>query len=273
MTTSADVLQHDALARICADTRQETERRKGRISLERIRAKALAADPPRGFGHALMQAAATGYALISELKRASPSGGIIRPDLDPAAVARAYERGGATAISVLTDTPHFHGSEADFRAARAAVALPALRKDFILDTWQIYESRAMGADCVLLIMAALPDTEALELESVARSLDMDVVVEVHDRRELDRALGLHTQFVGVNNRNLKTLKTDLNTTLQLSRYVPPEKFLIAESGIRTHEDVLALAEESVRCFLVGESLMRQPDPELAVRKLLGTAPS
>ncbi len=173
---------------------------------------------------------------------------------------------------VLTNGPHFQGSEADFQSARAAVSLPVLRKDFILDPWQVYESRVIGADCILLIMAALSDPEAVELEQIARMLDMDVLAEVHDRRELDRALGLLTQFIGVNNRNLRTMQTDLNTTLDLSQHVPPEKFLIAESGIRTHGDVLALADVSVRCFLVGEGIMRQPDVELAARKLLGTAP-
>lgn len=273
MTTPAELLERDVLARICTDMRQEVEQRKRRISLDRIRAKALGADPPRGFGQALMRAAADGYALIGELKRASPSaGGVIRPDYDPPSLARAYERAGAAALSVLTNGPHFQGSETDFQAARAAVSLPVLRKDFILDPWQVYESRVIGADCILLIMAALTDAQAIELEQIARMLDMDVLAEVHDRRELDRALGLQTRLIGVNNRNLRTMQTDLNTTLELSQHVPPEKFLIAESGIRRHEDVLALAEVSVRSFLVGESIMRQPDVEMAARKLLGAAP-
>ena len=272
MTGQQAIADEDVLARICRDTRLETEARRARTSLEAVRARAVAAEPTRGFGAALMRAATDGgYGLIAELKKASPSSGLIRGGYDPPALARAYAEAGATCLSVLTEAPHFHGDPADLRAARAAVQLPVLRKDFILDAWQVYESRAMGADCILLIMAALTDDEAIELESVARMLDLDVLVEVHDRRELDRSLGLQTKLIGVNNRNLKTLETDINTTAELGQHVPPDRFLIAESGIRDHADVQALAAISVRSFLVGESLLRQPDVALATRRLLGGA--
>jgi len=172
---------------------------------------------------------------------------------------------------VLTDAPHFQGSAEHLRAARAAVKLPVLRKDFILDPWQIHESRAMGADCILLIMAAVSDQQAVDLEGLARTLDLDVLVEVHDEAELRRALGLQTKLIGINNRNLKTLRTDLNTTLDLAPHVPPDRFLIGESGIRDHADLVSLGAMGVACFLVGESLMRQPDVTAATRALLGTA--
>ncbi len=259
----------DVLARICADTRAEVERRRATQPLDAMRARALAADPPRGFARRIMETAATGrFALIAEIKKASPSGGLIRPDFDPATLARAYQEGGATCLSVLTDAPHFQGDPEHLRAARAAAQLPVLRKDFILDPWQIYESRAMGADCILLIMAALADEQAVELETVARTLDLDVLVEVHDGAELDRALGLQTKLIGINNRNLKTLQIDLNTTVELAPNVPPDRFLIGESGLRSRDDVLRLADLGVHCFLVGEHLMRQPDVTAACRKLL-----
>ena len=262
----------DTLARICADTMAEVERRSAETPLAQIKQRARAASPVRGFGAALKAAAIGGYGLIAEIKRASPSGGLIRPEFDPAALARAYAAGGAACLSVLTDGPYFGGSPADLQAARAAVDLPVLRKDFILDPWQVYESRAMGADCILLIMAALADTRAAELEAVARGLDLDVLVEVHDRAELDRALGLHTRLLGINNRDLRTLRTDLATTIELSPHVPPERFLISESGIRTHADVQRLRNATgARSFLVGESLLRQPDVTGAVHDLLGTA--
>ena len=234
----------DALARICADTRAETARRKAATPLEAIKARARAAGRTRGFGRALMDRAASGFALIAEIKKASPSGGMIRPDYDPAALARAYRDGGATCLSVLTDAPHFQGSADDLRAARAAVELPVLRKDFILDPWQVYESRAMGADCILLILAALTNDEARAFEEIADSLDMDVLVEVHEREELDRTACLQTRLIGVNNRNLKTLKTEISTSLELSVHVEADKFII------------------------GESLMRQPDVAAATRALL-----
>ncbi len=264
------MVREDILARICADTQAETARRKQQIPLEEIRQHALDTEKPRGFGRALMDAAASGRAgLIAEIKKASPSSGLIRADFDPAELARAYAQGGAVCLSVLTDTPYFQGSSADLRSARAATPLPVLRKDFILDPWQVYESRAIGADCILLIMAALEDEQARDLEELARALDMDVLAEVHDEAELERALGLRTPLLGINNRNLRTLETRLETTEALSTSVPPDRFLVSESGIRTQEDIARLRKVCVQGFLVGESLMREPDVSGAVRRLLG----
>ncbi len=259
----------NALDRICADTRAEVGRRRQDLPLARVRALAIAASPPRGFAQALLSTSTQGrFALIAEIKKASPSGGLIRPDFDPARLAEAYRDGGATCLSVLTDEPHFHGLPEHLRAARAAVGLPVLRKDFMLDAWQIYESRMMGADCILLIMAALDDALAVDLEQQARALGMDVLVEVHDRAELERALGLQTRLVGINSRNLKTLKTDLATVFELAPLVPPDRVLVAESGLRENADLKRLAGIGVNCFLVGESLMRQPDVAGATRTLL-----
>lgn len=267
--TLSPLPEGDTLARICADTLAEVERRRAETPLETMRARADAADPPRGFGRALMETTAAGrFALIAEIKKASPSGGLIRRDFDPAALARGYQAGGATCLSVLTDAPHFQGSPQHLIAARAAVDLPVLRKEFILDPWQVYESRAMGADCILLIMAALEDARAIELETIARTLDLDVLVEVHNAAELQRALGLQTKLIGINNRNLRTLQTDLNTTLELAPHVPPDRFLIGESGLKTRADLERLAALGVHSFLVGEHLLRQPDVTAACRKLL-----
>ena len=269
-----DVAIPDVLAQICAETLAEVERRRAETPIATL-AKRLRAErnPTRNFGHALKSAVAKGgYGLIAEIKRASPSAGLIRPDFDPEALARTYAGAGATCLSVLTDGPYFQGSADDLRQAHAAVELPVLRKDFMLDAWQVYESRAMGADCILLIMAAISNQQARDLEELARALDMDVLIEVHNRAELDRALGLETSLIGINNRNLKTLKTDLETTAELAPHVPSDRFLIAESGIRTHADVLRLAEAGATCFLVGESLLRQPDVGAATHALLGTTP-
>jgi indole-3-glycerol phosphate synthase len=274
MADSANRPDSDVLARICADTRAAVAQAKLATSVVALRSKAEARDDsPRGFGQALKEAVAQGrYGLIAEIKKASPSGGLIRPDFDPPALARAYRDGGAACLSVLTNGPHFQGSTEHLAAARAAVDLPVLRKDFILDPWQVYESCAMGADCILLILAALTDAEARDLEALARALDMDVLAEVHNQRESDRALGLETQLIGINNRDLKTLVTDLATTEELAPQVPPDRFLIAESGIRTNQDLRRLAAVGVQCFLVGESLMRQADVAAATRSLLtGTA--
>ena len=263
----------DVLARICADVLSDVAAKKAVRGIDALKSEIAARhDAPRGFGYALKQATIAGrYGLIAEIKKASPSGGLIRPDFDPAALAKAYESGGATCLSVLTEPKHFQGDPSHLKAARAAVSLPVLRKDFILDPWQVYESRLIGADCILLIMAALSNEMARELEAHARGLDMDVLVEVHNEAELERALGLQTKLIGINNRNLKTLNTDLSTTLRLAELVPPDRFLVAESGIRTHDDVRRLAAVGARAILVGESLLRQPDVAVAARTLLGGA--
>ena len=263
--------QSDALARICADTGIETARRKATLSMAELETRiAASTDRPRGFAAALDRAVAGGgHGLIAEIKKASPSGGLIRPEFDPSSLALAYKAGGAICLSVLTDAPYFQGSEADLKAARKTVDLPVIRKDFMLDPWQIVESRAMGADCILLILAALSDSQADELEQTAIALGMDVLAEVHDRAELDRALRLKTLLIGVNNRNLKTLKTDLSTTEQLAKSIPADRVLVAESGIREPADIHRLQAVGARRFLVGESLMRQQDVTAATRTLLG----
>jgi indole-3-glycerol phosphate synthase len=261
----------DVLARICDDVRVDIAARKAARGVEGLKQDiASRGDQPRGFGYALKTAAMSGhYGLIAEIKKASPSGGLIREDFDPASLAKAYLEGGATCLSVLTERKYFQGEPAHLKTARAAVPLPVLRKDFMLDPWQVYESRAMGADCILLIMAALSDTQARELEQVAMALDLDVLVEVHNRDELERALLLETSLIGINNRNLKTLRTDLAVTEALAPLVPPDRFLIAESGIRNTADLKRLSAVGPNCYLVGESLMRQGDVAAAVRELLG----
>ena len=266
-----DQAMPDVLARIVAETLRTVAERRESTSIAALKRKiAEAHSPPRGFGAALKKTvAAGGCGVIAEIKKASPSGGLIRPDFNPAELARAYQAGGATCLSVLTDAPWFQGEPAHLQAARAATTLPVLRKDFMLDPWQIYESRAMGADCVLLIMAALTNEAAIELEGTARLLEMDVLVEVHDQTELTRALGLQTPLIGVNNRNLKTLQTDLDTTVELAPFVPPDRLLITESGIRNRDDVQRLGNVGAQCLLVGESLLRQQDVGAAIHSLLG----
>jgi len=266
-----DLSLSDALAQICADTRAETARRQAHTPLATLRQRLRdRKSVPRSFGRALKHTASEGrVSLIAEIKKASPSAGLIRPDFDPAAIARAYADAGATCLSVLTEPLHFQGSESHLHAARDAVSLPVLRKDFILCPWQVYESRVMGADCILLILAALSDQDARELEGLARALDMDVLVEVHNRRELDRALGLETTLMGINNRNLKTLQTSLDVLIELAPHVPSDRFVIAESGIRSNADIQRLAEGGAQSYLVGESLLRQDDIGAATRALLG----
>jgi indole-3-glycerol phosphate synthase len=244
---------------------------KRRVPQDKIEHLATAALPPRGFAQALRNMAADGrFALIAEMKRKSPSGGEIRPGFDPAEVARLYEAAGATCLSVLTDTPYFGGLDDDLRNARAAVSLPALRKDFMIDPYQIVESRALGADCILLIVATLDDSRLAELLAEARRWKMDALIEVHDEEELDRALKLDGDFIGINNRNLKTLKTTLETFERLAPRVPREKLLVAESGLRDTNDLRRMADARAGAFLVGESLLRQPDLIGATRALLGT---
>ncbi|HVO15389.1 MAG TPA: indole-3-glycerol phosphate synthase TrpC [Alphaproteobacteria bacterium] len=262
----------DVLERICADTRAAVARAKSARPLAQVEREAAAAAPPRGFADRLAAAVAAGrYGLIAEIKKASPSQGLIRPDFDPAALARAYRDGGAICLSVLTDAPYFQGDPAHLKAARAAVDLPVLRKDFMLDPWQIAEARAMGADCVLIIMAALDDASARDLAKRAAGYGMDVLVEVHDAAELDRALALPSRLIGVNNRNLKTLKTDLSITEALAKSVPRDRLLVAESGLETPADLARMARVGAHCFLVGTSLMSQRDVAAATRALLAPA--
>ena len=266
--------QHDTLATIVAHKRELYVVRKAERPLADVEAAAHAADAPRGFIRALHAAhAAGGLALIAECKKASPSKGLIRADFDPAALARAYEAGGAACLSVLTEERWFLGDDAYLVAARAASSLPVIRKDFIVDPWQVVEARALGADAILLIMAALSDAQAAELEAVAMDWGMDVLIEVHDAAERDRALKLKTPLLGINNRNLKTLDVSLQTSFDLADTAAMDggKTLVAESGLSSHADLAALATVGIRTFLVGESLMRQADVTMATRDLLGRA--
>lgn len=249
------------LAKILTATRETVARRRGM-------ALPTPPDAPRGFSAALRGKARDGFGLIAEVKRASPSKGLIRHDFDPVAHARAYAAGGAACLSVLTDEPFFQGHLDYMVQARAAVALPVLRKDFTVDPWQVTEARAHGADAVLLIVAALDDAELTELEAAALETGMDVLVEVHDDAELDRALRLRSTLIGVNNRDLKTFHTDHRRAWQLAARVPAGYTIVSESGLATHADLQAAAEHGIRTFLVGEALMRQPDVEAATRTLL-----
>jgi indole-3-glycerol phosphate synthase len=257
------------LTEICEKKRQEVSARKAEFSLDALDIRAATQSPPRGFRAALDHAAKDGFGLIAEIKKASPSKGLIRADFDPPSHARAYQAGGAACLSVLTDAPYFQGHEDALIAARESCALPVLRKDFMIDPWQIAEARAIGADAVLIIMAAVDDALACELEAAAIERGMDVLVEVHDLPELERALTLKSRLVGVNNRNLKDFTVDFATTYELVRQAPDNCTFVAESGLSRHDDLAAMAREGVRCFLVGESLMRQKDLETATRALLG----
>jgi len=262
----------DTLAQICAAKRLHVAACKLAQPLRSVEERAAAAPPPRGFATALRGARAAGhYGLIAEIKKASPSRGLIRDDFDPATLAAAYAAGGATCLSVLTDRDWFMGDDANIAAAAAAAPLPILRKDFMLDPYQIVEARGLGADAVLLIMAALSDAAAAELEALALSLGMDVLVEVHDVAERDRALRLRTRLLGINNRNLKTLQVDLQTSVELSRGVAEDYLLVGESGLSQPADLAALADAGITTFLVGEALMMQPDVTAATRTLLARA--
>ncbi|MBV8412062.1 MAG: indole-3-glycerol phosphate synthase TrpC [Alphaproteobacteria bacterium] len=259
----------DTLARIVADKEKHVAACKQARPLAEVEAAAKVAEAPRGFARALKSTIASGgYGLIAEIKKASPSKGLIRPDFDPPSLARAYARGGATCLSVLTDESYFQGRDEFLVQARRAVNLPALRKDFMIDPYQVPEARALGADCILLIMACLDDALARELARQSHAWGMDVLVEVHDAVELDRALAIDSDLVGVNNRNLKTLAVDLATTEQLAPKVPKDRVLVAESGLATPADLLRMARVGASAFLIGESFMRQPDVEAAVRALL-----
>lgn len=259
----------DVLARICAVKCQHVARRKAELPMPRLLAS-LPCEPPRGFAQALREVAGR-KALIAEIKKASPSKGVIRADFDPPTLARAYAEGGAACLSVLTDEPFFQGRDEFLQVARAAVPLPALRKDFMLDPWQIVEARALGADCVLLIMACLEDAQARELAATAQEMGLDVLVEVHDEAELDRALDLHGTLLGINNRNLKTLEVDLATFERLAPRAPGDRLLVAESGLHRPADLERMAAAGAWAFLVGESLMKEPDVAAATRRLVGLA--
>jgi indole-3-glycerol phosphate synthase len=263
MTTILDRIKTYKLEEVAAG--------KAARPLSQVEEAARAAPPVRPFGTALARASTEGYALIAEIKKASPSRGLIRADFDPPAIATAYAAGGAACLSVLTDGPSFQGSPDYLEAARAACALPVLRKDFMYDPWQVAEARAMGADCILIIMASVSDAQAAELEAAAQEWRMDVLIEVHDGKELGRALCLASPLIGINNRNLNTFDVSLDASRELAPRVGPGRTVISESGMFSHADLADMAEYGVRAFLVGESLMRQTDVEAATRALLAPA--
>ena len=256
------------LTEILEAKRRHVALRKREIDLAALTEQSAARGPPRGFRAALQRRAADGFGLIAEIKKASPSKGLIRADFDPPAHARAYEAGGAACLSVLTDVPYFQGADAYLAAARDACSLPCLRKDFMIDPWQVAEARALGADAILVIMAALDDGAAAEIEAAAIDHGMDVLAEVHDAAELERALRLRSRLIGVNNRDLRDFSVDFARTFELVGRAPAGCTFVAESGLSSHADLAAMAGHGVRCFLVGEALMRRADVEAATRALL-----
>lgn len=256
------------LDKILAATREEVARRKISSPLATLDAAARMLPLTRGFADALTRMTTSGHALIAEIKKASPSKGLIRPDFDPPAHARAYEQGGAACLSVLTDKPWFQGDEAYLTAAREACSLPAIRKDFIIDPWQVAEARAIGADAILVIVAALEDTQMAEIEAAAIGYGMDVLVEVHDEAELERALRLTSRLIGVNNRDLRDFSVDIGRSERLAKLMPEGTHIVAESGLTSKGDLDRLAAAGVHRFLVGETLMRQADVATATRELL-----
>lgn len=261
----------DILNRILARKADEIAERRNRVPLSELTARIAEQADTRGFASAIEAKIEAGLpAVIAEVKKASPSKGVIRANFDPAAIARSYEAAGAACLSVLTDSDFFQGSEAFLQQARAACSLPLLRKDFIIDPYQVYEARAIGADCILLIVAALDDDVLLQLSLLAAELDLDVLCEVHDEDELERAMVLPVQLIGVNNRNLRSFETSLETSLALQALIEYDRILVAESGIRTPEDVACLREGGIQAFLVGEAFMRAEDPGSELRRLFGT---
>ena len=264
----------DVLVDICAVKRDHIQKQKSAVSEASLLDQAKQNEPPRGFINALRKTQSSGnFGLIAEIKKASPSKGLIRKDFDPASLAVAYKNGGATCLSVLTEEPYFQGADVFLQQARAAVDLPAIRKDFMLDSYQIIESRALGADCILLIIACLDDNAAQELKTAADELGMDALVEVHNQLEMERALKLSPALLGINNRNLKTLEVDLATTETLAPLAGEDVLLVSESGLYNHQDLQRMNNAGIGCFLVGESLMREPDVEAATRRLLGLEPN